>query len=147
MVETAMAARANRPLMILDLGVPRNISVHVRQIPNVHLSDIDGLTEVVEQNKKARQEEIPRALSLIDNQIESFMRWQAGVAACAAFAELRAVPEYKREALLRDHLAAISNLRPQERLHFMELLEKFLKNSNNNSVEYSHVRDEVHHKL
>lgn len=143
MVEAAMVARRNRPLMILDLGVPRNISVDVREIADVHLSDIDGLTGIVEQNKEAREEEIPRALALIENQIAGFMRWQAGVAACSAFAELRAVPEYKREALLRRHVAAMCHFTEQERLHFIRLLEKFLKNSENRSVEYSHVDQEV----
>jgi len=54
----------------------RNIAVDVREVPNIQLSDIDGLTEVVEENKKAREEEIPRALALIDDQIDGFMRWQ-----------------------------------------------------------------------
>lgn len=144
MVEAAMVVRANRPLMILDLGVPRNVSVNVREIANVHLSDIDGLTEIVQQNKKAREVEIPRALALIEDQIDSFMRWQAGVAACSAFAELRAVPEYKREALLRRHVAAISNFTEQERLHFLGLLERFFEN---HSMKYSHVYKEVYSKV
>ena len=83
MVERAMVARAHRPLMMMDLGVPRNIAVDVREVPNIELSDIDGLTEVVEENKKAREEEIPRALALIDDQIDGFMRWQEiGRASC-----------------------------------------------------------------
>lgn len=147
MIEAAMVVRANRPLMILDLGVPRNVSVNVREIANVHLSDIDGLTEIVQQNKKAREVEIPRALALIEDQIDSFMRWQAGVAACSAFAELCAVPEYKREALLRHHVAAISNFREQERLHFIGLIERFFKNSENRSANYDHVYKEVYSKV
>jgi len=129
MVERAMVARAHRPLMMMDLGVPRNIAVDVREVPNVQLSDIDGLTEVVEENKKAREEEIPRALALIDDQIDSFMRWQAGVAACSVSAQLRNVPEQGREAVLRQHLAAMMNFTEQERTHFLSLIEKFLKGS------------------
>ena len=129
MVETAMVARGHRPLMMMDLGVPRNIAVDVREVPNVELSDIDGLTEVVEENKKAREEEIPRALALIDDQIDSFMRWQAGVAACSVSAQLRNVPEQGREAVLRQHLAAMMNFTEQERTHFLSLIEKFLKGS------------------
>lgn len=146
MVESAMVTRGNRPLMIMDLGVPRNIAVDVKEVPNVHLSDIDGLTEIVEQNKKAREEQIPRAIALINEQIEGFMRWQAGVAACAVFAELRAVPEHKREALLSQHLAAMPHLTEPEWLHFKGLLEKFLKGSGNHSVEYSHADTEAHRK-
>jgi glutamyl-tRNA reductase len=134
MVETAMVARGHRPLMMMDLGVPRNIAVDVREVPNVELSDIDGLTEVVEENKKAREEEIPRALALIDDQIDGFMRWQAGVAACSVSAQLRNVPEQSREAVLRQHLAAMMNFTEQERTHFLGLIEKFLKGSRAESV-------------
>ncbi|HUN63400.1 MAG TPA: glutamyl-tRNA reductase [Candidatus Sulfotelmatobacter sp.] len=146
MVEAKMPARDHRPLMIMDLGVPRNIAVDVKDIPCVHLSDIDGLAEIVEQNKKAREEQIPRAIALIDDQIEGFMRWQAGVAACSVFAELRAVPESRREALLNQHLAAMPHLTEPERVHFKNLLDKFLKDSRNGSGEYSHAGAEVHRK-
>jgi len=134
MVETAMVARGHRPLMMMDLGVPRNIAVDVREVPNVELSDIDGLTEVVEENKKAREEEIPRALALIDDQIDGFMRWQAGVAACSVSAQLRNVPEQGREAVLRQHLAAMMNFTEQERTHFLSLIEKFLRGSRAESL-------------
>src|SRR2546421_891486 len=137
MVERAMVARGHRPLMMMDLGVPRNIAVDVREVPNIELSDIDGLTEVVEENKKAREEEIPRALALIDDQIDSFMRWQAGVAACLVSAQLRNVPEQSREEILRQHLAAMMNFTEQERTHFISLIEKFLKGSRAESVAYS----------
>ena len=142
-LEAAMTARGNRPLVIMDLGVPRNMDPHVKSLPHVHLSDIDNLTDIVEQNKKAREEEIPKAVALIDEHIEGFMRWQAGAAACAVFAELRAVPKHKREALLRQHLAAMSHLTELERLHFTGLLEKFLKGPGNGSVEPSHRDTQV----
>jgi glutamyl-tRNA reductase len=134
MVESAMIVRGNRPLLLMDLGVPRNVAVEVREVPEVHLSDIDGLTEIVEQNKKAREEEIPRALALIEDQIDGFMRWQAGVAACSVSAQLRNVPEQNREAFLRQHLQAMMNFTEQERAHFMALIEKFLRGSKAESV-------------
>jgi glutamyl-tRNA reductase len=138
MVESAMVARGQRPLIIMDLGVPRNVAVGVREVPNVHVSDIDGLTEVVEHNKKAREEEIPRALALIEDQIDGFMRWQAGVAACTISAQLRNVPEQNREAVLHQHLAAMLNFTEQERSHFLGLIEKFLKGSRAESVACPH---------
>lgn len=139
MIEAAMISRGQRPLMIIDLGVPRNVAVDVKELPNLHLSDIDGLTEVVEQNKKAREEEIPRALALVEGQIDGFMRWQAGVAACSVSAELRSVPEDRREAVLCQHLAALGNLSPEERGHFLTLIDKFLKGSKAESMAFSHA--------
>jgi glutamyl-tRNA reductase len=139
MLQRAMVKRQQRPLMIMDLGVPRNVAVGVKEIPNVHLSDIDGLAEVVLQNKKAREEEIPRALALIEDQIDGFMRWQAGVAACVVSAELRTVPEHKRESLLQQHLDNMPHLSMEERLHLVNLIDKFLKGSKAGSITYSQV--------
>jgi glutamyl-tRNA reductase len=139
MVQRAMVRRRQRSLLIMDLGVPRNVAIGVKQIPNVHLSDIDRLAEVVLQNKRAREEEIPRALNIIEEQIDGFMRWQAGVAACTVSAELRTVPEHKREAFLQRHLDNMTHLSMEERLHFVTLIDKFLKGSKAASVSYSQV--------
>jgi glutamyl-tRNA reductase len=139
MVECAMVKRDKRKLMIMDLGVPRNVAVSVREIPDVYLSDIDGLAEVVLHNKRARQEEIPRALALVEDQIDGFMRWQAGVAACTVSAELQNVPEHRREEVLLQHLQALSHLSVEERLHFVGLIEKFLNGSNAGSLAYAQM--------
>jgi glutamyl-tRNA reductase len=145
-MESGMTIRGNRPLMIMDLGVPRNVAADVKDVPGVHLSDIDSLTEIVEQNKKAREEQIPRAIALVDEQIDGFTRWQAGVAASAVSAELRAAPEHKREALLNQRLASMTHMTEIERTHFKSLLDKFLKDTRNGAVEYSHAHSEAHQK-
>jgi glutamyl-tRNA reductase len=81
LLATAMRARAERPLMIIDLGVPRNVAASAAQIHNVYLYDIDHLTEIVQQNKRAREKEIPRAECIIEEQIENFVRWHSWKAA------------------------------------------------------------------
>src|SRR5713101_3841004 len=80
-INRAMSARGNRALLLIDLGVPRNVAPDVGDIYNTYLYNIDDLTEIVEQNKKARVAEIPRAEAIIDEQVEKFLHWQAGVAA------------------------------------------------------------------
>jgi len=139
MVERAMVEREHRPLMVMDLGVPRNVAVGVKEIPSVHLSDIDSLAEIVLQNKRARQEEIPRALALVEDQIDGFMRWQAGVRACTVSAELRNVPEHKREEVLLQHLQGMPHLSVEERLHFVGLIDKFLNGSKAGSLAYAQM--------
>jgi len=97
MVETAMVARGHRPLMMMDLGVPRNIAVMLKEIPNIQLSDIDGLTEVVEEKRKLAKRKIPRALALIDDQIDGFMALASGCGRRGSVsAQLRNVPEQSR---------------------------------------------------
>ena len=101
MIERAMAARGNRALLLIDLGVPRNVAADAAGAYNTYLYNIDDLTEIVEQNKKAREAEIPRAESIIEEQIEKFLHWQAGVATGAVIGDLRSKLAVEREAFLQ----------------------------------------------
>ena len=110
MLERAMAARANRSLLLVDLGMPRNIEPSAADLYNVYLYDMDHLSEVVEQNKKARQDEVPRAEAIVQEQVEKFQKWQSGVEASAVVGALRARLASEREAFLRERLAAWPHL-------------------------------------
>lgn len=129
MLEQAMKARRNRTLMLIDLGVPRNVAPSAGELANVCLYNIDHLKEIVSQNMKARGEEVPRAEALIEGHIENFARWQAGLSACSMLADLRAGTQVDRDTFLRKHSEAMSHFSRHERVYVMELLEKFLNGS------------------
>src|SRR6266436_2838355 len=124
-IERAMGRRGNRALLMIDLGVPRNVAAGVGDLYNTYLYNIDDLTEIVEQNKKARQAEIPRAETIIEEQIEKFMHWQAGVAASAVLGDLRTKLATEREAFLRERLSSISDLSERDRAQVAVLFEEF----------------------
>jgi len=125
-VERAMAARGNRALLMIDLGVPRNVAAGAADLYNTYLYNIDDLTEIVEQNKKAREAEIPRAEAIIEEQIEKFMHWQAGVAASAVLGDLRAKLTAERESFLRERLSSMSHFSEPDRVQVAALLEEFI---------------------
>jgi glutamyl-tRNA reductase len=125
LIERAMAARGNRALLMIDLGVPRNVAADVGSLYNTYLYNVDDLTEIVEQNKKARQAEIPRAESIIEEQIEKFLHWQAGATTGAVLGELRAKLAGEREAFLKERLAAMPNLSDEDRARVSDMLKDF----------------------
>ena len=125
-VERAMAARGNRALLLIDLGVPRNVSADAAGLYNTYLYNIDDLTEIVEQNKKARSAEIPKAEAIIEEQIEKFLHWQAGVAAGTVLSELRSKLAAEREAFLAERLGAMSQMSERDRAQVAALLEEFV---------------------
>jgi glutamyl-tRNA reductase len=124
-IERAMAARGNRALLMIDLGVPRNVGADAGNLYNTYLYNVDDLTEIVEQNKKARQAEVPRAESIIEEQIEKFLHWQAGATTGAVLGELRAKLAIEREAFLKERLAAMPNLSAADRAQVSDMLKDF----------------------
>src|SRR5579872_3449825 len=126
LIERAMAARGNRALLLIDLGVPRNVAADVANVYNTYLYNIDDLTEIVEQNKKARVAEIPRAEAIIDEQVEKFLHWQAGVAAGAVLGDLRQKLAAEREAFVQERLATMPNLSEADRAQVGAMLQELL---------------------
>ncbi|MGO9639788.1 MAG: glutamyl-tRNA reductase [Candidatus Acidiferrales bacterium] len=126
MLARAMDARGNRALFVIDLGVPRNVEAGASDLYNLYLYNIDDLQEIVEQNKKARQAEIPRAEAIIEEHVEKFFVWQAGVDATEVLRALRERLTAEREAFLKERLAATPHLTEAERQQMAGLLEEFL---------------------
>ncbi len=57
-VARTLSARGNRPLVLVDIAVPRDIDPAVAELPNVFLYDIDDLEAVVRENTKNREQEL-----------------------------------------------------------------------------------------
>jgi glutamyl-tRNA reductase len=76
-LENAMAVRSNRPLVIIDIAVPRDVDPEVKRLDNVFLYDIDDFTHISERNRKQRETEIKKATEIIESEVKRFSsRWQ-----------------------------------------------------------------------
>lgn len=126
MLECAIDARKGRPVFVVDLGVPRNVAADAAGLYSLYLYNIDDLGEIVEQNKKAREAEIPRAEALISEHIAKFESWCAGLAAGSIVEDLRKHFHRQREELLREHLAANAGLSPEEHARMVKLTEQLI---------------------
>src|SRR5215467_187135 len=129
-VKHAMAARKNRALLLMDLGVPRNIDPSLADLYNVYLYNLDDLTEIVRQNRAAREEEVPRAEEIVDEHVMKFLSWQASVELVSLLDVLRSRVKEERAAFLHERMEALAHFRPEERaqmeLLMDDLLEKML---------------------
>ncbi|MCL4510782.1 MAG: glutamyl-tRNA reductase [Bacteroidetes bacterium] len=75
MVAAAMKGRESSPLLIIDIGVPRNVEPAVKKISNVFLNDIDSLNLIVEKNLDMRRAEIPAVRRVVDEEVNDFIKW------------------------------------------------------------------------
>lgn len=95
-VAFAMKERKTRPLLLADLGVPRNIAGGVADLENVFLQDIDSLQSLIQRNLKRRREEIPRVQEILDRELRLFNDWQRSHAAEPVVARLQKMGERLR---------------------------------------------------
>jgi glutamyl-tRNA reductase len=70
-----MAQRSGRPLLLIDIAVPRDIDARCGDIDGVTLYDIDDLQAVVQRNLGARREIVPQAEEIVEEEIHRFARW------------------------------------------------------------------------
>jgi glutamyl-tRNA reductase len=127
MMEQAMMARSGRAIFLVDLGVPRNIDGAAAELNNVYLYNIDDLGEIVEQNKLAREAELPRAEALIAEQMAKFAAWQSSVEALAVLDRLRQQLHADRQAFLQERLDSMPQLSPEDRQRVARLTEDLIE--------------------
>ncbi|MET0557836.1 MAG: glutamyl-tRNA reductase [Solirubrobacterales bacterium] len=70
-----MAARQDRPLMLIDIAVPRDIEPDCREVPGVTVYDIDDVQQIAERNASGREAEAKRAERIIEAELDRFERW------------------------------------------------------------------------
>lgn len=74
-IEKKMPERKHRPLLLIDIAVPRDIDPKINGIENVYVYDIDDLQSVVELNRKTRIQEIEKAQFYINEAIDNYYKW------------------------------------------------------------------------
>jgi glutamyl-tRNA reductase len=126
-VERAMAARGNRALFLMDLGVPRNIDPSVGELYNVYVYNTDDLTEIVQQNRNARESEVPRAQGIVDEHVTKFLSWQASVELVGLVDALRVKMREERASFIRSRVEPMKHLTETDRAHVEKLMDEMLE--------------------
>jgi glutamyl-tRNA reductase len=126
-LEQAMAARSNRALFLMDLGVPRNVEPSAADLYNLYMYNIDDLTEIVEQNRHARESEVPHAEVIVEEHVGKFLSWQASVELVGLVEALRSRIREERAAFIRARLDGMPHLQPGERERTESLMDELLE--------------------
>jgi glutamyl-tRNA reductase len=107
-VESALAARPSRPLLIIDIAVPRDVEPSVRDVPGAHLYDIDQVQAVAERNLDLRRQEIAAAEAIVEEDVQKFSEWLQTLQSVPTVAALRERAERLRLRELEKTLAKSS---------------------------------------
>ena len=127
MLARAMAVRGNRALLLMDLGLPRNIEAAAAELYNVYVYNVDDLTDIVQQNRQARESEIPRAEAIVEEHLAKFLSWQASVELVGLVEELRSRLRAERGAFLSSRLETMNHLSAADVRRIETLMDDLLK--------------------
>jgi glutamyl-tRNA reductase len=88
-IVAVMAERDGRPLLLVDIAVPRDIDPACREIAGVSLHDIDDVQQIVERNASGREAEAKRAERILAVEQDRFERWLSSLEVVPTIASLR----------------------------------------------------------
>ena len=72
-IARVIATRRNRPLVLIDIAVPRDIAADVQSLNNVYLYNVDDLEIILRENLRSRQQESSRCETIIAERTEAVM--------------------------------------------------------------------------
>ena len=113
-VKQALRARRQRPMLLMDLAVPRDIEVSVAELDDVYLYTVDDLDQVIEDGRRSRREAAEEAEAIIELQVEHFMAWWQAADRHDVLKQLRQRAEAERDAALQRASEALAAGKPAD---------------------------------
>ena len=120
-VEAAMKPRRDRPLLIVDIGLPRDVEPSSGDLEEVFLYNIDDLRTIVQENLARRQSKVDRAELMVTEEVDGFMTWLRSRAATPTVVALRRRFESIRQAELERLAPKLASLSPSGRARVEEV--------------------------
>ncbi len=88
-IEAAIKQRKRRPVLMVDIAVPRDIESTAGALPDIYLYTIDDLQNIVRENLRSRTQAAEQAEEIIGTQADSFMNWLQSLNAVTTICALR----------------------------------------------------------
>jgi glutamyl-tRNA reductase len=120
-------ARAGRPLLLLDLAVPRDIDPECAALPGVTLVDIDGLQQQVARTHDERRMEARRAEGIVEEEIQTFAGWLGSLEVLPTITALREQAERLVAELLAENANRWEGMTDRDRERVEAMLRAAVK--------------------
>jgi glutamyl-tRNA reductase len=114
-VAVVMEARGGRPLLLIDLAVPRDIDHDCRAVDGVSLYDVDDLDAQVKRTLQVRRVEARKAEGIVEEEIQTFAGWLGSLEVLPTIAALREHGEALVTQLLAENEGRWEGLTPRDR--------------------------------
>jgi glutamyl-tRNA reductase len=114
-VDAALAARKGRPLLLIDLAVPRDLDPAINELPDCYLYDIDDLEAVVQETLTGREAEFGQAEAIAVAEAVRFREWLAAREVAPLIASIRERADEIRRGELARASGRLAGLSENER--------------------------------
>lgn len=114
-IERVLAERGERPLLLIDIAVPRNVEPAVAGLPGIELRDIDALETLCAEGRRARERAIPQVEAIVEEQVQEFLEWERARAVAPVIRQLRERVEAIREEETARALRRLGHLSERDR--------------------------------
>jgi glutamyl-tRNA reductase len=114
-LSTVLAERDGRPLLLIDLAVPRDIDGACARLGGVSLYDIDDLQAVANRNRRVRQAEARKAEGIIEEEIQRFAVWLGSLEVLPTLTALRTRAAEIADQVVRENDGKWESASPRDR--------------------------------
>ena len=107
MVESALKARRNQPMLFVDIAVPRDIESQVGELDDAYLYTVDDLQSIVDSNMEQRKVEAIQAEAIVSEESAAFMTWLRSLQGVDSIRDYRTSANDIRQELLARSIHAL----------------------------------------
>ena len=127
MVKEAMSTRFDRPLVLIDIAVPRDIDPDANEIQNVRLYDMDNLNDQLENSLAERLAEVPQVKAIVEQEVIAFEEYMQSLKMIPIIADMRQQAEAIRQSVLKKNLSKLPDLTDAERERIEAMTQALVK--------------------
>ena len=127
MVKDAMIVRLERPLVLIDIAIPRDIDPDTAELHHVRLYDMDTLNAQLEHSLAERMAEVPQVKSILDEEVSEFREYMKSLEMIPIIADMRQQAEEIRQTVLKKNLSKMPDLTNEERARIEAMTQALVK--------------------
>jgi glutamyl-tRNA reductase len=125
-----------KPLLILDLSIPKNVNDNVTNLPNVTLVHLDHLSQITDETLENRKQYIPAAENIIQEILQDFIIWTKGRKFAPTIHALQIKLKAIKHSEIKNYKKKVNNLNEE---HANEIANKVIQKITNHFA--NHLKD------
>ncbi|MBD3670927.1 MAG: glutamyl-tRNA reductase [Gammaproteobacteria bacterium] len=107
--QAALKGRKHRPILMVDIAVPRDIEPNVADLDDIYLYTVDNLQSIIQEGMRSREAAAEQAEEIIESQVVHFMGWVRSLEAVKTIRNYRLQAEATRDEAVDKALRALAN--------------------------------------